>query len=489
MNWFIAIPMEVRLILLFAAGTVFGALANLAIYGLAWNSRPISPWMRPNPSAPARRWPDRLPIFGWLGLRREASLHGSGFWIRPLLVEMLCGLGLAGLYHWEIGIVALFPADMPRPPNPALPPNLPFILHEQFVVHAILIWLMLAASLIDVDEKTIPDAISRPGTLVGLFLAAVWPWSLLPDVYMQFPGKWDFKFLCVATPNSWPAWLAGAPNYWSLAIALACWTLWCLAILPRTWYGRHGWLRALALCWNRVVRQADTYRILCMGVVGALLIALVWYHGGDNWKALLKRIGRHGCRRRNYLDRPHNRPGRLESRGHGLRRRNAAEHDRGVPRLADLSDRVFPGPFCRAGGGLVAIFSHPRQGNPLRPVSLPGCACCDYILGPDMGLGLGHLRPGLVLGIGHAGLPGSHAPAFVFAADDFQRDPRMERLKIRLIRYHLLMVCCLFFAISDAYCSIPTWRIWRTQAARSERKMKPNIFDIQLLNIRQSLGF
>ena len=265
----IAIPMEVRLILLFAAGTVFGALANLAIYGLAWNPRPISPWMRPNPSVPARRWSDRLPIFGWLGLRREASLHGSGFWIRPLLVELLCGLGLAGLYYWEIGMVALFPADMPRPPNPALPPNLLSILHEQYIAHAVLIWLMLVASLIDVDEKIIPDAISRPGTLVGLFLAAVWPWSLLPDVYMQFLGKWNFKFLCITSPNDWPAWLDGAPNYWSLAIALACWALWCLAILPRTWYARHGWLRALGLCWTRVVRQADTYRILCMGVAGA----------------------------------------------------------------------------------------------------------------------------------------------------------------------------------------------------------------------------
>jgi len=289
-NWFIAIPMEVRMILLFAAGTAFGALANLAIYGLAWNPRPISPWLRPYPSAPAQRWSDRLPIFGWLGLRREASLHGSGFWIRPLLVEMLCGLGLAGLYYWEFGMVALFPADMPRPPNPALPPDLLSILHEQYIAHAVLIWLMLVASLIDVDEKTIPDAVSRPGTLVGLFLAAVWPWSLLPDVNPQFLDKWDFKFLCVASPNSWPAWLDGAPNIPSLAIALACWALWCLALLPRTWYVRHGWLKALGLCWTRVVRQADTYRILCMGLVGALLCAVVWNHGGDNWKALLSAL-------------------------------------------------------------------------------------------------------------------------------------------------------------------------------------------------------
>ncbi len=303
-----------------------------------------------------------------------------------MLVEMLCGLGLAGLYYWEIGMFALFPADMPRPPNPALPPNLPFILHEQYIAHAVLIWLMLVASLIDVDEKIIPDAITRPGTLVGLFLAAVWPWSLLPDVYMQVPGKWNFKFLCVTSPNSWPAWLDGAPNCRSLAIALACWAVWCLAILPRTWYaprlakglgpvldpscppGRH----LPNIVHGRAWGAADRGRL-------------------EPWRRQLegafKRIGRHGRRRRNYLDRSRNRPGRARSRGHGFRRRYIDGHDRGVSGLADLSDRVFPIPFCRAGRGLVAIFSHPRQGNPLRPVSMPGCTGCDYITGPRSGTG------------------------------------------------------------------------------------------------------
>ncbi|MGD0655462.1 MAG: A24 family peptidase [Thermoguttaceae bacterium] len=290
MNWIPAIPMEVRLILLFAAGTAFGALANLAVYGLAWNPRPISPWMRPHPSAPARRWSDRLPIFGWLGLRREAPLHGSGFWIRPLLVELLCGLGLAGLYYWEIGMCALFPADISRFPNPALPPEWPSILHEQYVAHAVLIWLMLAASLIDADEKIIPDAVTRPGTLAGLFLAALWPRSLLPDVSQLLTGGWNFDFLCITSPNSWPAWLGGSPNGGSLAIALACWVLWCLAILPRTWYAGHGRLRALGLCWTRIVRHRDTYRVLCMGAVGAVLIAGVWRHGGDNWRALFSAL-------------------------------------------------------------------------------------------------------------------------------------------------------------------------------------------------------
>ncbi len=109
MNWILAIPMDVRMIVLFLLGSMYGVLANLAVYGLAWHPRPISPWMRPDPAAPARRWSDRLPIFGWLGLRREAFLHGAGFWIRPLLVEFFCGLAMAELYYWEIEKVALFP--------------------------------------------------------------------------------------------------------------------------------------------------------------------------------------------------------------------------------------------------------------------------------------------------------------------------------------------------------------------------------------------
>lgn len=288
MNWILAVPLEIRLILLFAAGTAFGALANLAAYGLAWNPRSISPWLRAHPAAPARRRSDRLPIFGWLGLRREANVHGWGFWIRPLLVELLCGLGLAWLYYWEIGSIGLFPADMPRPPNPALPLDFPAMLHRQFAAHAALIWLMLVASLIDSDEKIIPDAITRPGTLAGLLFAAIWPRSMLPDVYFTPQGSWKCDILCVTAPNSWPAWLDGFPGAGSLAIALGCWILWCLAILPRTWHVRHGLARALKLCWSRIARHADTYRILCMGIVGILLIAGVWRYGGaDNWKTLL----------------------------------------------------------------------------------------------------------------------------------------------------------------------------------------------------------
>src|SRR3954466_10190979 len=62
------------------AGLAAGAYVNWAAYTLAWNWRPISPWARPHPEAPRRLASDRLPLYGWFGLRREAPLHGRHFW-------------------------------------------------------------------------------------------------------------------------------------------------------------------------------------------------------------------------------------------------------------------------------------------------------------------------------------------------------------------------------------------------------------------------
>jgi leader peptidase (prepilin peptidase) / N-methyltransferase len=277
------------LLTVFLLGVCLGAAANLAIYRLAWYPRPISPWSLPDPAAPPRRLWDRLPIVGWLGLRREAGLHGAGFWVRPMCVELLGGIGLAWLYWWEVTAAGLLPPGA----APLLGPDVRSILRLEFVAHTVLITLMLAASFIDIDEKIIPDAITIPGTLIGLLLAAAWPWSLLPDVVSEGgKGQWQLhlEFLRLSSPNPWPNALGGCPQIGSLCQGLACWWLWCAAILPRTWYPRHGWRRAAALCWARVVRERGSYRILRMAIMGALAIALVWYRSEPGWEALLSAL-------------------------------------------------------------------------------------------------------------------------------------------------------------------------------------------------------
>jgi leader peptidase (prepilin peptidase) / N-methyltransferase len=283
MNTILSLPLEARMAVVFVLGVCVGSAANWAIYRLAWNRQAISPWSGRDPLAPPRRLFDRLPILGWLGLRREADLHGRGFWLRPMILELLAGVGFAALYWWEIGMAGLLPAGVPKP----VPVDVQAVLHWQFAAHCLLLGLMLAVSMIDVDEKTIPDELTVLGTLSGLLLAAVLPSSMLPIMTPLAGGRMGVDFLHFTSPCEWPMWLNGAPHAGSLGIGLACWLLWCVAILPRTWYSRHGWLRAARLCWTRLVRDPSTRRIVRMAVMGALAIALVWYRGGLGWEGLL----------------------------------------------------------------------------------------------------------------------------------------------------------------------------------------------------------
>jgi len=203
-----------------------------------------------------------------------------------MLLELFTGLGLATLYWWEIGRGSLLPAEVLQPYSS----DLLAILHLEFVAHTILLVLMLTASMIDVDEMIIPDAITVPGTLIGLLLAAAWPWSLLPDVLL-LPGRQpDLGFLQLASPRDWPSILNGAPRNSSLFLGLACWWLWCIAIMTRTWYSRHGWWRAMQLLMARLVREPSTYRILRMAIMGSLAVIIVWYRSGQGWQGLLSAL-------------------------------------------------------------------------------------------------------------------------------------------------------------------------------------------------------
>jgi len=282
-NVWLAIPPELRLAALGLLGALLGVAANLAAYRLAWHPRLVSPWSPAPEQAPPRRPTDRVPIFGWIGLRREASLHGPGFWVRPMLVEVLAGLGLAALYGWEVLGQGL------KPHAPVAVPDLPpWDVHVQFLLHAALFWLMLVASLIDFDEKTIPDSITVPGTLLGLVAAAVYPFSLLPVNWPPAAGLPGFLHL--TSPHPPPAWLVGFRSGWGLAIAWGCWWLWCVALLHRTWYGRHGWRRAFTLMVARLVRARWTPLILLMGVAGSIAIGTVWARGGLCWLGLLSAL-------------------------------------------------------------------------------------------------------------------------------------------------------------------------------------------------------
>jgi prepilin signal peptidase PulO-like enzyme (type II secretory pathway) len=313
----LSIPIEIRFAVLFIAGCCFGAIVNLGIYSLAWRPLPISPWSRAPAEAPRRTLWDRIPVFGWLGLRREAKLYGtsSWVWLRPMLMELCCGTVFAGLYYWEIAMFRLVP---PMPPIMAVPQFflparmaanvipanviLATIRHEQFVAHLILFCFMLVATWIDIDEMNIPDGVTIPGTLLGLLIMCLWPYALLPQVNASGAlGLDSVSSVWLTSPDEVPPppgnplapprcvqpWdvpvVTGKPALWA---AIAGFCAWCMALLPGYWSRRHGFWLNLRVFTARVARSPATYFLLALAVVGAAAITWVWWLGGPRWAAL-----------------------------------------------------------------------------------------------------------------------------------------------------------------------------------------------------------
>lgn len=299
-------PLAVLLPIVFCVSALGASLGNAAVYEWAWNSRRVSPWQVPPRGVQRRGWIDCVPIVGWLRLRRDTPVLGGGFWLRPMLVELVFSITMSVLAWWEIHaaglvtpqiVVAFDVAALWQP------------LTAGFVLHSALALLMLVASLIDFDEKTIPDEVTVPGTLIGLVLVSLLPLGHLPNVEPQFAGDpavgvrlqnagapvsdalgaplW-LEPTHIAAPLEWPAAMVGGPqNATSLGAGLACYALWCFALTPRYLRLRRGLLFGLAIVLRRVVRSIRTRPLREITLGGVLWITCCWYTGGAAWQGLL----------------------------------------------------------------------------------------------------------------------------------------------------------------------------------------------------------
>lgn len=259
---------------LFGLGALVGGQLNRGIYRLAiLNKRSISPWSAPPSDDLVRYWYDRIPIFGWWTLRRESSLHGTGFWLRPLCIELVTALGFPAQYWWETNS-GLIPPGLPVPAMS--------VLIASCASHLILFSLMIVAAMIDADEKTIPDEIAVTGTVVGLSIATILPQSLLHTDHSPLgaPPKIEPLWLAV----SWPPWLNGT---WGLVAGLACFLAWYYAILPKIWWTRGGFFKAIKLLVASLLRYACTVMTAALCFAGCALISMIWKLSGNVWQSLL----------------------------------------------------------------------------------------------------------------------------------------------------------------------------------------------------------
>lgn len=278
--WY-ALPLWLQLCLLSSTGLWLGGQINRGIYRLAWNPRPIGPWSAPHPDAPARPVWCRLPVVGWLGLLGESPLHGRRYWLRPLLIELAFGAVLPALYVWELngGLVTAAALQLDVAPE---------TWRAAFLAHATLLSLMTVATFIDFDEQTIPDSITIPGALLGLFFAATTPAAGLP-VIVRTPPTWlkELDVLRLTSPAEWDAELDGPRG---LAIGIGCFAGWCAALAPRLWTTRRGLRKAVLYLAASVVRSGWLPRLGLMFATGAGAIAGVWWAGGWAWQSLLSSL-------------------------------------------------------------------------------------------------------------------------------------------------------------------------------------------------------
>ncbi|MBC8353329.1 MAG: prepilin peptidase [Planctomycetes bacterium] len=263
--------------LLFLLGAIIATQLNRGIYRLAWFPRPIGPWSAPHEHAPVRRWFDRIPIVGWISLCRESSIHGRAFWVRPLLIELTTGVCFAALYWHEVGRFGAAAGFEAR-----------------YFSHIVLFSLMLVATFIDFDEQTIPDAITVPGTIIGLLLAVVFTTSRevvlvwrppTPELISVVSGVWRER-----------EWLEFLASRTSLAIGLGCFLGWCVAVVPWLWTTRRGLGKAF-LYFGASFRRRLSFGMVMTAVVGMLTIALVWAYAdagpigpGHRWESLFSAL-------------------------------------------------------------------------------------------------------------------------------------------------------------------------------------------------------
>lgn len=284
----ISLPIAARYGLLAVLGLLMGALANHLIYRRCYFPRPIGPWGPADEKAGPKRLIDYVPVLGWLAMRRQVSIHGKGFWIRPLLIEVALAVALPLLYDWYTVSGRLLAEELRAPDKLA---QLQGVMNGIYAFHLILLLLMVAATFIDFDEYTIPDILTVPGTIIALVCAAVW-WELyIPVVYIPFPDgpPRTVNFTWFTLPYAQDA------TWWSprgLRLALGIWTMWCFALSNRRVILRHGWAKAVAYFMASLVRRSAWKLLLAIWVAGLIGIGYVYSLGPGNphWLGLLNSL-------------------------------------------------------------------------------------------------------------------------------------------------------------------------------------------------------
>jgi leader peptidase (prepilin peptidase)/N-methyltransferase len=205
------------LIAAFVLGTVVGSFLNVCIARLPLEKSILWPGSRCSHCLQRIRWFDNLPLVSYLWLRGRCRTCGARFSPRYFLVELLTGLGFAGLFYVEVVLnIHDWPIHGRR-----------FEIEHGFypwqwwlvwLYHAMLFSFLTVAAACDLAGREIPLPLTVTGTFVGLvgstLLPWPWPWTLqdnpLPvaNPSLGAPGRqWQWPDTGLkAGLYPWPVW-------------------------------------------------------------------------------------------------------------------------------------------------------------------------------------------------------------------------------------------------------------------------------------------
>jgi len=157
-NIWLGWPLELRLLLI----ALVAAAATRAV------NRLVDRYERSVLGEPSSLQAASSSLASWLPWGPLPSRVGPhALWWRWSLIELIVPVFFTLLYVWQCHQFRLWPVGA------ELAPQIQLVVHQQYAAQCLLLLLMLAASLIDLDERIIPDGIAVLGTLAGLALAVL----------------------------------------------------------------------------------------------------------------------------------------------------------------------------------------------------------------------------------------------------------------------------------------------------------------------------
>ena len=213
----INLPLALWVVWMFIIGAMIGSLLNVCIARLPLEKSILWPGSRCGNCLQPIRWYDNIPLVSYWVLRGRCRNCGARFSVRYFLIELLTGLGFAGLFYAEV--VANI-HDLPFFKNQAWfirAGQIPWQGWAFFLHHAILLSLLIVCAACDLERREIPLSLTLFGTVIGLIGATLFPWPWPNDLSASLPT------IDLRQPSQVDWWMA---DLGSIGLGLYPWPLW-----------------------------------------------------------------------------------------------------------------------------------------------------------------------------------------------------------------------------------------------------------------------